>query len=51
MGELKEVLSKIMKYSYYNDKKENCVVLDIDILKKLYKAENIYFEEPKEDNH
>ena len=47
----KEFLSNIMNYSYYNDKGELCVVLNLNILKELYNAQNIYFEEPSEDNH
>lgn len=47
----KEFLSNIMNYSYYNDKGEVCVVLNLDKLKELYNAQNIYFQEPSEDNH
>ena len=44
----KEFLSNIMNYSYYNDKGELCVVLNLNILKELYNAlkENkIYVDE------
>ena len=43
-------LSMIMNYSYYNNRGETCVVLNVEKLKELYKAENIYLVEPDEDN-
>ena len=46
----KEFLSMIMNYSYYNNRGETCVVLNVEKLKELCKAENIYLVEPDEDN-
>ena len=35
---------ELVKYGYFNDVKEYCVVLDKNKLKKLYNADNIYLD-------
>lgn len=35
---------EIIKYGYYNDLKQYCIVLDLEKLKKLYNADKIYLD-------
>ena len=39
---------ELINYGYYNDIGEYCVVLDLNRLKMLYKADKIYLETEEE---
>lgn len=48
--ENKSIDSKeVISYNYYNSEHQYCVVLNVERLKEIFKADKIYLQEPRED--